>query len=98
SKRAHILLMLIDPDADRPPAAAVLRQLWGLTPSEARLAVAMSGGRDLQVIADELGIAIGTARIQLKGVFAKTETNRQAQLCALLERISIVPARKAGDK
>jgi DNA-binding CsgD family transcriptional regulator len=35
-----------------------------------------------------LNVSLGTARNQLKSIFVKTETNRQAELVALLWRVS----------
>ncbi|WP_331296092.1 hypothetical protein [Methylobacterium hispanicum] len=44
----------------------------------------LADGRDLGEAADALGVAVSTARTQLKAVFAKTGTGRQAQLAVLL--------------
>lgn len=64
-----------------------LRHALGLTPAEALLAGAMAEGRSLESCADQLGIAIGTARQRLKAIFAKTGTHRQGELVALLSRL-----------
>ena len=78
--------MIIDPDAHPRPPDAVLQTCFGLTLSEARLARKLSSGERLETVADQLGIAYQTARNQLKAIFAKTETHRQAELAALLAR------------
>jgi DNA-binding CsgD family transcriptional regulator len=62
----------------------VLRELYLLTPGEARLALLLSTGRSVEESAHELGIALSTARGVLKGVFAKTDTRRQSDLVRLL--------------
>lgn len=87
SKRAFAILLVTDPE-ERPRADTErLRHALGLTPGEALLAGAMAEGRSLESCADELEIAIGTARQRLKAVFAKTGTHRQGELVALLNRI-----------
>lgn len=55
-----------------------------LTPAESRIAHGIARGEPLSAIAKANGISIGTARTQLKSVFVKTGTHRQAQLVALL--------------
>jgi DNA-binding CsgD family transcriptional regulator len=76
-------------DLDEQPLRldAQLRELFGLTAAEARLASRLAAGDCLETVADELGVAYETARNQLKAIFAKTETHRQAELVALLARL-----------
>jgi DNA-binding CsgD family transcriptional regulator len=66
---------------------AELRTRYKLTPAEARLAAFMAGGARLVDAAAELGIAKETARTQLRAIFAKTRTGRQAALVALMASI-----------
>jgi DNA-binding CsgD family transcriptional regulator len=65
----------------------VLQQVFNLTPAEARLASGLGKGLDLQEISDLHGVSVGTLRVQLKSVFSKTQTKRQAQLVVLLARL-----------
>lgn len=81
---AEALLLIADPAAKLQVQPGQLQQLFGLTPAEARLAQAMAQGTNLKGYADACGITDGTARLQLKSVFAKTDTHRQAELVALL--------------
>lgn len=62
----------------------VVATLFGLTPTESRLAVMLADGGSLQGIAAELGITEQTARTYSKRVFAKTGTSRQAELVRLV--------------
>ena len=55
-----------------------------LTPSELRLADALRDGAPLPLAAKGLGIGYETARSQLKAVFAKTGTQRQAELILVI--------------
>jgi DNA-binding CsgD family transcriptional regulator/PAS domain-containing protein len=59
-------------------------QAFALTPKEARLAALLGTGRELSDAAFEMGVAKETARTHLKAIFAKTDTNRQAELVSLL--------------
>jgi DNA-binding CsgD family transcriptional regulator len=81
------LLILVDPLARREPTASVLQQVFNLTPAEARLASGLAKGLDLQEISELHGVSVGTLRVQLKSVFSKTQTKRQAQLVVLLARL-----------
>lgn len=57
---------------------------FGLTPAEARLAVALADGLSVEEAAAQLTVAVHTARSQLKAIFAKTGVHRQSELVALL--------------
>lgn len=61
-----------------------IAHLFGLTPAEARLAVAMAQGVALDDYAQQQGIAVGTARVQLKSIFSKVGVSRQPELVRLL--------------
>lgn len=58
--------------------------LYKITPAEARLAAKLAALRTVEEASDDLGIAVSTARSQLKSVFAKTGTQSQAELLMLL--------------
>ncbi|MER8814676.1 helix-turn-helix transcriptional regulator [Mesorhizobium sp. M0923] len=84
------VIVFIDPDIYiRPPEFAV-RTCFGLTSAEARLACRISSGDGLKTVAEHLGISFETARNQLKAIFMKTETHRQAELVALLARLNSI--------
>lgn len=57
-----------------------LADLFGLLPSEARLAWAIASGFSIQEAAAELGITVETARNYSKKVYAKTGARGQAEL------------------
>jgi DNA-binding CsgD family transcriptional regulator len=90
---AFAAIVLVDLAQRVVPAENVLRQIFGLTGAEARLAARIAGGATVSEAADVLGITYDTARGQLKGVFAKTQTGRQAELIALMARLSSPPGR-----
>jgi DNA-binding CsgD family transcriptional regulator len=75
-----------------------LRQLYGLTPSEARLANLMMEGNPLDACCKELQIRPSTARMHLSNLFAKTGVQRQGQLIALLVRsLGILPGSEPSE-
>jgi DNA-binding CsgD family transcriptional regulator len=68
----------------------MLSHAFGLTVAEARLTVALCEGQDLATAAATFGISPLTARSQLKAIFGKTGTRRQAELVARLAQIRSV--------
>lgn len=68
--------------SDRRPA--LLRGLYGLTPTEATVASLVSNGTGLSAAASALGIKISTARTHLHRIFDKTGTHRQSELARLI--------------
>ncbi|HEX2827706.1 MAG TPA: helix-turn-helix transcriptional regulator [Burkholderiales bacterium] len=67
-------------------ALETLRELFGLTRTEAAIAAALAEGKDLTEIAATFQIGIGTVRSHLKKMLTKTGTHRQAQIVALFAR------------
>jgi DNA-binding CsgD family transcriptional regulator len=65
----------------------LLQGLFDLTAAEARVAGAVADGLGPREIADRAGVSYETVRSQVRSVFAKTGTNRQNALAALLARI-----------
>ena len=66
----------------------VLRNLYGLTPAETRLASRMATGEGLPEAARQMRIRHETARTQLKSIFLKTGCTSQPQLSHLLTRLA----------
>jgi DNA-binding CsgD family transcriptional regulator len=91
SSGPHTVVVLVDLDTAPGPSTEALQKIFGLTPSEARLAIEVTKGRSPEEIAASHGVAVGTTRKQLASVFAKTGTHRQAELVALLARVAILP-------
>jgi DNA-binding CsgD family transcriptional regulator len=78
------LLVVIDPERRPSPPSSLLIRVFGLTAAEARLAIAMCRGLTLTEAAWEFCLSRHTVRTQLRRVFAKTGTTRQAALIRLL--------------
>ena len=62
----------------------VLRQIFGLSPQEANVAVLIASGLSLAEIQTTMHLSRETIRNMLKKVFWKTDTHRQAELAVLL--------------
>jgi DNA-binding CsgD family transcriptional regulator len=87
--RARILLLLTPLDAAGFESVDCLRNVFGLTRAEARLAARLASGDDIASAAEGLGVSQGTLRSALKAIFRKTGAKRQAELVGLLTRIDI---------
>jgi DNA-binding CsgD family transcriptional regulator len=81
------IIVLIDPDIPFQSTEAVLRNCLGLTTAEAKLALKLATGESLETAAEQTGITRVTARNQLKSIFAKTDTHRQAELILLVMKL-----------
>jgi len=82
--RASTLLVVTPMQAPDAPSEDVLNGLFDLTAAEVKVAQRIAAGRTVDVIASELKLSRETVRSQLKSVFAKTGTGRQAELVGLL--------------
>ncbi len=71
------------------PSVHMLRTMFGLTPAESVVAIAIAMGRTPGEIAAENAIAISTVRSQLSAVLHKTRTSRQADLVRLFTRLTM---------
>lgn len=79
-----VCVVITDPEAKDLLPHDLLRDIFGLTAAEAKLAALIASGQELRTAAAGLGITYGTARARLAVVFQKTQTTRQAELVALL--------------
>lgn len=84
---AYALLVATDMGEERVATLQSLRGLLGFTQAEAMLAQALMRTANLVRAAEDLGISHETARSQLKGIFAKTETDSQLALMRLLQAL-----------
>jgi DNA-binding CsgD family transcriptional regulator len=73
-----------DPDDTPSLPEDMLRELYGLTQSEARLASQIAAGVSLSDAANCIGVSRETVRTQLKSIFQKTGTRKQSDLIRLI--------------
>jgi DNA-binding CsgD family transcriptional regulator len=69
---------------DAPTAPEVIAKLYGLTPSELRVLLAVFESGGVTNVAEALGISEATAKTHLRHLFEKTSTARQADLVKLV--------------
>jgi len=83
---AAALVLITDLEQPLGPNGEVLRQFFGLTPTECALACRLMAGESVQEAAVRLSISEGHARKRLKVLFQKTNTSRQGELITLLSK------------
>ncbi len=78
---------LVDGHLEADPTAPIdrtepdlLASEWFITPTEARVALALASGAKPAEIASSLGIALSTVRVHLKRVYAKVDARGQREL------------------
>lgn len=86
--RSLALLTVVRRDRPQGLSGTQLRECFGLTPAEARLASLIATGRSPDRAAIALGVSVSTVRWHLKRVFAKTGTAGQSELTALLQSLA----------
>lgn len=87
---ADALALVFPPSEETGRLWASLRESFGLTPAEARLARKLKDGRSLKEAADELSVSVNTVRNQLRAIFDKMGLTRQSDLVRTLAELSQV--------
>ena len=90
-----LALIIVSALTGSVPAQDQLAALFGLTRAEAFLAREVADGKRLRDVSLDRRVGMPTLRTQLKAVFAKTETCRQADLARLIARL---PMRQSATK
>ena len=73
-------IFMSDPDAQHNGNELHLRELYGLTAVEARLATRLSQGKLVEEAAAEMGVSVNTTRAYLKRIYSKIGVRRQSEL------------------
>lgn len=81
--------MITQPDA--------LKVLFGLTASEARVAMALTDGESPEEVASRLQTSIHTVRLHIKNAMAKMGVHRQAEMVAIILRSAAALAHDPDD-
>lgn len=87
---ADILCLVAPLDQRRVATARQLMDLFSLSAAEARLARALANGDSVEEYARDHDLRLPTVRTQLRAVFEKTGTQRQATLVRLIAGIPVV--------
>jgi DNA-binding CsgD family transcriptional regulator len=81
---ADALMIFASSETSQKIAPEILLSLFDFTPAEISITNSILSGALLEGIARSRGGSIDTVRVQLKAIFAKTGTHRQAELVKLL--------------
>ena len=81
-----VAIFFSDPEKPRQHNVTVLGQLFGLTLSEAKLALLLANGLSLDEASGEMNITRNTAKSHLSSAFSKTGVSRQPSLVQLILR------------
>ena len=73
-----------------PSACERLRALYGLSPAEAALAVALADGSSPAQVAEQRGVALATVRTQIKNIAAKLGCTRQSDIVARVKGLPVL--------
>lgn len=84
TNRIRAAIYFSDPSHSHPMSPDTLTETYGLTVAEAWVAIGIANGVSLEDLAEQGGTSINTARSQLRSIFRKTNTRRQAELVKLL--------------
>lgn len=87
--KSYVMVLFEDVNDPRLISYEVLRRMFGLTPSEYKIALLLNDGADVRTIAEQSGIHYETARTHIRSILRKTGTDRQAELCLLLASIRL---------
>jgi DNA-binding CsgD family transcriptional regulator len=89
--RSYALMIVTPVTTRRQPPVELLRSLFDLTPSEARVARGLASGESLDDIAASGDVSRNTVRSQLQQVLEKMGCSRQAEVTAILANVALGP-------
>lgn len=91
---ASAAMVLLDTDAQLDVSEAMVERLFGLTPTEARVAAAIARGQRTEQIALDMGISSTTLAFHMRNIFRKVGVSRQQDLMALIFRSTLLASRQ----
>jgi DNA-binding CsgD family transcriptional regulator len=84
----EILMAIVDLADKTGPTRSTFSAVFGLSEREAELAELFSRGWRLEQISAQMNVALNTARVHLRNIFAKTNCSGQLELMRMLSRLS----------
>lgn len=85
-----LALILVSTPSESLVSESELAELYGLSPAESRLALALVRGRRMTEIVADFGVQITTLRTQLSSTLKKCGVERQSDLVRLIASIPVV--------
>jgi DNA-binding CsgD family transcriptional regulator len=86
--KAAAAVFITDPEEEVALDSRALHELFGLTPAEIRLCIALVQRKTVEEYAHDAGISSNTARTHVKRIYSKTGVRRQSELVRLLLKSS----------
>jgi DNA-binding CsgD family transcriptional regulator len=83
----RIVLVVNDPESRDVGLSDRIQMLYGLSRSEAEIAIGLADGKAPALLAAERSTSVETVRNQVKAVSAKLGCNRQTEIAALISRL-----------
>jgi DNA-binding CsgD family transcriptional regulator len=91
------IVFVTDPTCAPTPTRRMLRELFGLTATEAKVAMSIAAGNDCRNTARQLRMSMNTVHTHMRHIFRKLGVHRQADLVRVLIRAGIaLPAVDEG--
>ena len=84
------LLIVRDPEAMGPNTAQRLTAVFGLTPTQAEVALGLAEGRTIEELAISRGSSRETLRVHVRDVAARLGCSRQAEIAAVVRAIGVL--------
>lgn len=81
---AHAVVFISDPHGMREISSATLKELFGFTDSESRVAAYMANGHTLTEAAQALSISVNTAKSHARNIYEKTGVKKQTKFIQLV--------------
>jgi DNA-binding CsgD family transcriptional regulator len=82
------VLFVLDPERAPGDIESILREIFGLSITEAALAALLSVEGDLSHTCEQMRIRKSTARTHLQNIFRKMEITKQAQLASRVQQLA----------
>jgi DNA-binding CsgD family transcriptional regulator len=95
-RQPAVLVYMTAPSARQLPSQQVVGELFGLTATEARLAILLADGSSLLEAAEMMEITESTVRTYSKRIFGKTGVSRQSELVRLILKSVVQLAENDG--
>jgi DNA-binding CsgD family transcriptional regulator len=75
---AVVAVLISDPEKEIPLGAEKrFEKQFGLTPTEAKIAAALAGGKSVEAAAEHFSIRVATVRTHVRKILLKTNTVRR---------------------
>ncbi|OEJ63679.1 hypothetical protein BEN30_17585 [Magnetovibrio blakemorei] len=78
------MIFISDPERNKFPNAALLQQLYELTPSESKLVEALVKGYPVDKIGEIMGLREASVRTYIKRIMSKLGVTRQVEMVRMV--------------